>query len=209
MRVLGYGRVSTEDQAVYGASLDAQRENLWEWCNRKNAELVDFVADEGYSAKDLDRPGVIELLERLDAGEADVLLVTKLDRLSRSVLDFANLMSRSRMGSWSIVCLDVGVDTSTASGEVVANVLASFAQFERRLISERTKAALAVKKAQGVHCGRPRVVPDEVRERVAALRNDGMTFRDIADLFNEERVPTGHGGKQWWGSSVRSVVCAR
>lgn len=90
-------------------------------------------------------------LEAVEGGQADALCVAKLDRLSRSLLDFAGLMERSRKRGWSLVALDLGVDTSTPSGEMMASVLATFAQFERRLIGERTRAALAEKRARAGH----------------------------------------------------------
>ena len=96
-------------------------------------------------------------LEAIEAGTAEGLVVAKLDRLSRSLLDFAALMERGRKRGWNLIALDLGVDTSTPSGEMMASVLATFAQqFERRLIGQRTKDALAVKRSQGVVLGRPR-----------------------------------------------------
>lgn len=91
----------------------------------------------------------------LQRGDACTLVVSKLDRLSRSLVQFAELMERSRRKGWSLVALDLGVDTSTPAGEMMASVLASFAQYERRLIGQRTRDALAVKREQGVRLGRP------------------------------------------------------
>lgn len=205
MRVLGYIRVSTDEQAESGAGMEAQRQALEAACERSGYGLVGIVEDGGYSAKDLNRPGISQALERLAGGEADALMVAKLDRLSRSVLDFAGLVARARKEGWALICLDLGVDTSTASGEVMANVLAAFAQFERRLIGERTKAALAVKKAEGVVLGRPRTVTDETRRLVDELREDGWTFQQIAAFLTAAGAPTAHGGDRWWPSTVRSV----
>ena len=85
--------------------------------------------------------------------QANTLVVAKLDRLSRSMLDFAKVMETSQKQGWALVALDVQVDTTTSSGEAMANMLAVFSQFERRLISERTKQALAQKRAAGVRLG--------------------------------------------------------
>jgi DNA invertase Pin-like site-specific DNA recombinase len=109
------------------------------------------------------RPGVQEALRVLEAKQASALVVAKLDRLSRSMLDFTALMGTAQKQSWALVALDCAVDTSTPTGEAMANMLATFAQFERRLISQRTKEALAVKRAQGVRLGRPPVLPAAVR----------------------------------------------
>ena len=130
-------------------------------------------------------------------------MVAKLDRLSRSLLDFAALMEDARTGGWSLVILDVGVDTTSPSGEMIANVMATFAQFERRLIGQRTKDALAVKKGQGVRLGRPRSIGDDVIARIEEERAAGKSLRAIAEGLNEEKVPTAHGGRQWHTSTVR------
>ena len=90
-------------------------------------------------AKDLKRPGVQEALRALKAGEGEALVVAKLDRLSRSMIDFTGLMGRAQKEGWALVALDCAVDTTTPAGEAMAHMLATFAQFERRLISQRTK----------------------------------------------------------------------
>ena len=101
-------------------------------------------------------------------------MVAKLDRLSRSLLDFAALMEQARKRGWNLIALDLGVDTSTPAGEMMASVLATFAQFERRLIGQRTKDALAVKRAQGVVLGRPREIPGSTVERIRELHDAGL-----------------------------------
>ena len=208
MRVLGYARVSTNEQAASGAGLSVQEASIRAACESRGYELADFVADEGFSAKDLCRPGIEGALLRLKNGEVDGLMVAKLDRLSRSVLDFATLVERARKEGWALICLDLGVDTSTAAGEVMANVLAAFAQFERRLISERTKAALAVKKAEGVIIGRPRVTPAWVHAEAVHMRRAGLSYGVIAQHFMDDEVPTSHGGQMWHRSTVKAL-CSR
>ena len=89
-------------------------------------------------------------------------------------------MERGRKRGWSLVALDLGVDTSTPSGEMMASVLATFAQFERRLIGQRTRDALAIKRAQGVKLGRPREISDQVVERIGNLHATGLTVAAIA-----------------------------
>jgi len=205
LRVLGYLRVSTIEQAANGAGLDAQRASIAAESERRGWS-VQWIEDRGYSAKDLRRPGIREALAALGAGEADALVVAKLDRLSRSLLDFSGLVERSRRERWQLVALDLGVDTSTPSGEMLANVLASFAQFERRLIGQRTAEALRVRKAAGVRLGRPRALPDDVRHRIASERRAGATLAAIAERLNRDAVPTGHGADRWSPSSVAWVV---
>jgi DNA invertase Pin-like site-specific DNA recombinase len=151
MRVIGYVRVSTEEQAMSGAGLEAQRRAITAECRRRGWELVETIEDRGYSAKDLRRPGVQEALRTLGAGGAKALVVAKLDRLSRSMIDFAAVMAKAQKQNWALVALDVAVDSSTPAGEAMVHMLATFAQFERRLIAQRTREALAVKKAPA--CG--------------------------------------------------------
>jgi len=206
MRVIGYVRVLTEEQAMSGAGLEAQRAAIAREARRRGWELVETIEDRGYSAKDLRRPGVQEALRALEAGDAKALVVAKLDRLSRSMLDFASLMATAQKQQWALVALDVAVDTSTPAGEMLVNVLATFSQFERRLIGQRTKEALAAKKAQGVRLGRPPVLPQRVVRRIERERARGNSLQKIADALNAAAVPTAHGGARWHASTVRGVL---
>src|SRR5450755_4080182 len=198
MRVVGYVRVSTEEQGASGAGLAVQRASIEEECGRRGWTLVTIIEDAGYSAKDLRRPGVKLALETLQQGGASGLVVAKLDRLSRSMLDFTAIMATAQKQGWALVALDCAVDTSTPAGEAMANVLATFAQFERRLISQRTRDALAIKRAQGVQLGRRRELADTVVARIVADRTSGSTLAAIADRLNAEQIPTAHGGARWW-----------
>ena len=207
-KVIAYTRVSTDEQADSRAGLDAQRAAILAEAERRGWQEADltFVEDAGYSGKDLNRPGIAAALDALRHHRADALVVSKLDRLSRSMLDFAGLMDRASREKWALVALDVGVDTTTPQGEMVAAVMAVFAQFERRLIGERTKAALAVKKAAGVRLGRPRLIPGDIVARIVAERSSGATLRAIADGLNRDEVPTAMRGRQWWVATVQGVL---
>jgi DNA invertase Pin-like site-specific DNA recombinase len=114
-------------------------------------------------------------------------------------------METARKQGWAVIALDLGVDTSTPAGEMLANVLASFAQYERRLISQRTKDALAQLKAQGVVLGRPRVVSDATAAFIARERAAGATWRACALALTAAGVPTAHGGARWYASTVRAI----
>ena len=205
MQVLGYVRVSTDEQRRSAAGLEAQRQAIFRECQRRGWELVEVVEDAGYSARDLRRPGVQAAIAELARGKADALVVAKLDRLSRSMIDFTALMAKAQKQGWALVALDCAVDTTTPAGEAMANVLATFAQFERRLIGQRTREALAAKRAQGVRLGRPRTVPRKVRDRIARERRAGASLASIAEGLNRDGVPTGQGGRQWWPATVRSI----
>ena len=206
MQVLGYVRVSTDEQSRSGAGIEAQRAAIEGECQRRGWQLLDTIEDRGFSAKDLKRPGIQTALETLQAGCADALVVGKLDRLSRSMLDFTDLMAKAQKQSWALVALDCAVDTTTPAGEAMANVLATFAQFERRLIGQRTRDALAARKAQGVRLGRPRSVPPEVVNRIRRERRRGKSLAAVAEALTTSGVATAHGGERWWPSTVRAVL---
>jgi DNA invertase Pin-like site-specific DNA recombinase len=208
MQVIGYVRVSTDEQTNSGAGLAAQRAAIKAECKRRGWQLVDVIEDAGYSAKDLKRPGVQIALDTLEQHAASGLVVAKLDRLSRSMLDFTAIMARASKQGWALVALDCAVDTTTPAGEAMANVLATFAQFERRLIGQRTREALAAKRAAGVRLGRPLSLSATVRERIATEHKAGHSLATIADVLNAERVPTAQGGRQWWPSTVRAALRA-
>jgi DNA invertase Pin-like site-specific DNA recombinase len=204
-RVLAYSRVSTDEQGKSGLGLNAQVEAIRTEAQRRGWTDLRYLSDDGHSAKSLDRPAIQEALGILAAGEADILVVSKLDRLSRSLLDFASLMERSQREGWALVALDLGVDTSTAAGEMMAHVMASFAQFERRLISERTSAALEAAKRRGQRLGRPILTPEPVRRRIAREKARGRTLQAIADRLNADQVATA-SGKPWGTSSVQKIL---
>jgi DNA invertase Pin-like site-specific DNA recombinase len=204
--VLGYCRVSTEEQAASGAGLAAQRAAIRGEAERRGWQLVEVIEDAGFSGANLHRPGIATALEALKAHRADALVVAKLDRLSRSMLDFAGVRARSTKEGWALIALDVGVDTSTPAGEAMAHVLATFSQFERRLIGERTREALAAKRRAGVRLGRPRQVSQDVVDRIGRERHGGATLAAIADGLISDGVPTAQGGRRWHASTVRSVL---
>jgi DNA invertase Pin-like site-specific DNA recombinase len=207
MRVITYIRVSTDGQVTSGAGLDAQIEAVTREIEHRGWTLTAAHRDEGLSGATMRRPGLMAALDALDRGEADVLMVSKLDRLSRSIIDGAQIMERARRGGWAVVALDLGVDTTTPSGEMVASVILSMSQYERRLISDRTRVALAAKKAAGVKIGRPRSLPDDVRARIVRERtHERMSLAEIARRLTAEGVPTAQGGRRWYPSTVRNIV---
>ena len=205
MQVLGYVRVSTDEQSDSGAGLEAQRRAIAAECKRRGWKLVEVIEDAGFSAKDLKRPGIQAALQALESGDAKALVAAKLDRLSRSMIDFTALMATAQKQGWALVALDCAVDTTTPAGEAMANVLATFAQFERRLIALRTREALAVKRSQGVRLGRPPTLDPKTVSRIRRERRRGKTLAAIAAGLAEDQVPTAHGGR-WHAATVRAVL---
>lgn len=204
-KALTYLRVSTDEQAASGLGLDAQRATLAQALKAREWRHVAELADEGLSGKDMRRPALTQALAMLDRGEADALVVAKLDRLSRSVPDFGRLMERAKRKGWAIVALDLGVDTSTPAGELVANVMASVAQWERQVIARRTSDALQAKKAKGARLGRPVTLDPKVRARIVRERKAGRSFQVIAEKLTADGIPTARGGR-WHAETVRGIV---
>ncbi|MEA2495773.1 MAG: hypothetical protein QOJ29_3684 [Thermoleophilaceae bacterium] len=208
MRVIGYVRVSTEEQALSGLGLDAQRHALREAFKRRDGQqLVTILADEGYSGKDLNRPALHDALERIASGKADALAVLKLDRLTRNSSDLGELIDWFEYARAGVIALDFeGLDTTKASGKMIATVLVAVAQWERDSTAERTSMALAALRARGKPTGRPAVADrPELADRIREMRQT-MTLQGIADALNADGVPTIRGGSMWRPSSVESAA---
>jgi DNA invertase Pin-like site-specific DNA recombinase len=203
--VVGYVRVSTDEQAVSGLGLAAQRAAIEAECARRGWALV-AIHEDALSGKNLDRPGMAAALAAVESDAASTIVVAKLDRLSRSLVDFASLMARAQAGQWNLIALDLGIDLATPAGEFLSNVMASAAQWERRVIGQRTRDALAVKRAQGVRLGRPQMISADLVARIRAAHKAGTGWSALARQLNDEGVPTAHGGTRWYPSTVRAVV---
>lgn len=221
MRVIGYTRVSTEDQSSNGVSLDAQREKLTAYCALYGLELVEVIEDAGASGKSLNRPGMIRALEMLRRGQVDGLVVAKLDRLTRNVGDFADLIEHyfSERAGRSLFSVADQVDTRTAGGRLVLNILISVAGWEREAISERTATALRHKKSRSevygpTPLGYARTSDDRLVEiadelatvrRVHELRAGGLSLAKIAAVLKQEGRATKNGGT-WHPVTVQKIL---
>lgn len=204
MRVVGYTRVSTEEQGDSRAGLEAQEAAIRAEVDRRGWELIDMRSDVASGKSMRGRGQLGTTLRDLAAGHADALVVAKLDRLSRSVLDFAHVMELAASEKWSVVVLDLGVDTTTPNGELVANIMISMAQWERRIIGERTKAALKAVRARGTHVGRKSNVSPETLRTIRTLRMAGLSWQKVADALEASGVPTSQGGR-WHAATVRRL----
>jgi DNA invertase Pin-like site-specific DNA recombinase len=198
-RVLGYAR------AGEGASLETQRAAIAAACVRRGWELV-RVEEDGTHGEKGGPPRLVRVLEAVRAGEAQALVVARLDRVARSASEAARLLERAKQEGWNLVALDLGLDLSTQAGKRVAHAFATVAQWERRLRSERTRAALARRRAQGGTLGTPRRAPPAAVDKVRNLRAQGLSLQAIADDLNRLRYPTARGGSRWRPSSVASVL---
>jgi DNA invertase Pin-like site-specific DNA recombinase len=145
--IVGYLRVSSEQQGADGYGLDAQAEAITRACEARGWEAPRLAREVASGAKD-NRPVLSEAVESV-ASVGGTLIVARLDRLSRSVGHFATLLDRSQREGWQLVTLDPAVDTTTAYGRAMAGMAAVFAQLERELISQRTREGLAAARARG------------------------------------------------------------
>lgn len=224
-RVIGYIRVSTSKQEKEGWSLDAQTVKLRAYATALELELVDVIVDAGISAKSLKRPGIQSALIRLEAGEADGLLVVKLDRLTRSVRDLGDLIEKYFGEKYQLLSVNDSIDTRSASGRLVLNVLMSVAQWEREAIGERTRAVMEHLRNEGIKLGaealgwrrveatddegRRVITPVEAEEmaisRATELRAQGLSLRAVAAKLSEEGFRTKRGGR-WAAETIRKIV---
>ena len=180
-RSICYVCVSTDEQRESGLGLAAQEEKCAGYAKAMGYIPTSTVSDAGVSgtvAPDA-RPGLGQALADLDAGRADILIAASLSRIGRKVLDVVTLAERAERAGWSLVVLDLSLDTRSSVGKFCLAMLAAVAQLERDQISERTKAALGVKRAQGArlehpvseatrHAGRRTVELDAAAARAAA-----------------------------------------
>lgn len=197
-RAVAYIRVSTDKQAEHGVSLEAQRAKVEAYAALYDLELVGVEIDAGVSAKTIDRPALQAALAALKSGRADALLVCKLDRLTRSVRDLGDLVDRFfASGKWSLMSVGEQIDTRTAAGRLVLNVLASVAQWEREATGERTSAAMQHKARQGEYVGGK--VPYGY-----ALADDGVR---LVAVEHEHRVIRRVRELRGAGKSLRAIAC--
>ena len=220
-RVVGYVRVSTEQQASEGISLEAQKGKIAAWCQLSSHELTGLYVDAGLSGKRADnRP---ELQKALDAVTecGGILLVYSLSRLARSTKDTLAISDRLEKSGADLVSLSEKIDTTSAAGKMVFRMLAVLAEFERDLVSERTVAALQCKRSRG---GRMGQVPfgftvgidgdtlveasheQQVIQSVMKLRQDGHTLRAIAEQLTVDKVPNKSGRIRWNTTQIHRLL---
>lgn len=206
MKALIYTRVSTEEQGISRNGLESQLATCQEYSRRMGFEVAEVIEEVVSGAKMTNRPLFIGALARLKAGDANVLVVSKLDRLSRSVSDLCYLLEVSEKEGWSLVILDLNIDCTTSSGRMQAQIQATFAEFERRRIGERTKDGLAIAKSKGKKLGGSKpVIPAETVEVIAFLRLVNLSLRSIAEVLNKE-LGTTPTGKAWSAGSIDWVL---
>lgn len=204
MTTYGYSRVSTSEQGASGLGLDAQAATIQQAASARGLEVGELFTDVASGASRKRRPQLEAVLAVLESG--DVLIAARLDRLSRSVSDLSGIADLASAGGWSLVLCDVNVDTSTGSGRFVLHALSAVSELERALVSERTKAALAIARERGTLLGRPQLISDETRQLISKLRNSGMSWRAVSAELERLSVPTATGGTRWYAATARRMA---
>lgn len=230
-RAVAYIRVSTDKQAEEGLSLETQVAQVRAYAGLYGIDLVAPAGGEGpsqpflmddLSAKSLDRPGLQRVLAMLRSGEADAVIVTKLDRLTRSVRDLATLLEEHfAEGGSQLFSVSEQIDTRTAGGRLVLNILASVSQWEREVIGERTKAVMQHMKRQGRYVGgrvpygrrlEGDVLVDFATEQLTIesareLRKSGLSLRAVGAALTRHGIRPRCGGT-WSAMQVKRLVAA-
>lgn len=222
MIILGYARVSTQEQATEGWSLDAQESRIRGWADAMGHEVLDVIRDEGVSGTKLlaDRPGGAKVAALLDARRpgAEAVVVVRTDRLGRDAAEQLALLKRFRSGKVGLVAIAQQIDLATPHGRAMAQIGAIFNELERALIAERTAEALGELRHQGRAWNHPpfgwravegRLEADEDEQetlvRAHELRAEGHGYATIGTLLTQEGRRTKRGGP-WQAMSVRSVL---
>src|ERR1700737_742702 len=208
MRAIGYARVSTDKQADHGVSLEAQEAKIRAMATVQGAAVIELIVDGGESAKDLKRPGMERLLTLVDERKVDTVIIAKLDRLTRSVKDLAELLERFQRRGVSLVSVAESLDTGSAAGRLVINIMTAVSQWEREAIGERTRDAMRHKRSNGERVGNiqfgyrlsadgKHLEEDPGEQAVLAeirrLRCEGSTLRGIAATLNHRAYRTRRG----------------
>src|SRR5271165_2206959 len=207
MKTVGYIRVSTDKQADRGVSLDAQAEKIRAMAVVQGGELLDIIVD-AESAKSLNRPGMTRLPELVDSGDVQAVIVAKLDRLKRSVKDLCTLLERFERHGVALVSVAESLDTGSAAGRLVLNIMTAVSQWEREAIGERTRDAMSHKRTNGERVGNiqfgyrlgadgkhlePDPAEQSVLQEIRQLRQSGHTMRGIAATLNHRARRTRRG----------------
>ena len=206
MRAVTYARVSTGRQAESGLSIEDQADRMRSELQRRGWSLLAEHVDAGRSGRTgTTRPALTAALDTLSTGDANALVVAKLDRLARSTIQLARIMHRAETEDWSLVILSPELDTSTPAGRLTATVLGAVAEYESELIAERARMTHRALRSHGRRSGQPPVLADPTRLEIASRRADGEALAAIAADLNNRGEPTARGGR-WHPSTIAHVA---
>ena len=211
-----YTRVSTEDQAREGFSLPEQRERLEAFCKFKDYEIYDYYEDAVISAKTGNkRPEFDRMFEDVKSGKINAVVALKLDRISRSVRDWENIMTFLEKYNADLICDNDDINTTTANGKMISRIMISVSQNEIERTSERTKIGLsgAIKNGNipghtplGYKRENKKLVPDvltkDIIVRMYQLYFEGNSYQKIANIFNEEKILN----RKWRDNTILEMI---
>jgi DNA invertase Pin-like site-specific DNA recombinase len=205
-RAVGYASVSAADD-LNNADLKVQVRLIQEACQRRGLTLVKIVRDvESHASADLRRPGLTYALDRLASRDASCLVISSLERLTRTAANLGALLGWLTECDARLIVIDLDLDTGTEEGRLGARALATVGGLERRKLEERTRKGLEAARHMR-RSGRPAVSDlPSLKQRIADMRAQGMTLQAIADTLNAEAVPTLRGGAEWRPSSVQAAA---
>jgi len=201
-----YTRVSTDEQGESGLGLEAQERTALDYCQRNGLEVV-RIEREVMSGKSMKKR--VALQAALDAcanGDAGLVVASNVSRLARSIRDLSEMLETAERKGYGIAAVDTGLDTSTPAGKMVFQILGVAAEYERAMISDRTKKALASAKARGTQLGRPATMSSEVVSNIIEMYKAQKSLRAIASTLNEQGVATTQGGAKWHASTISKVI---
>jgi DNA invertase Pin-like site-specific DNA recombinase len=219
-KTVAYVRVSSEKQADLGVSLDAQQQKVAAYASLYDLDLVEVIVDAGESAKTLERPGLQRALAMLKSKKVDALLVVKLDRLTRSVGDLGRLIETYfAPGKAALLSVSEQIDTRSATGRMVLNILASVSQWEREIIAERTSDAMRYKQSQGEYIGGrapygfdlvdgeliPNDFEQDVIQQAKRLRESGLSLNAVAKELEKFGIKT-RSNKVFDATQIKRMV---
>lgn len=219
---VGYIRVSTDEQARIGISLDVQEAKIKDYARLNDLELSKIIRDEGESGKNLRRPGVLDIISMVKNKQIEGIIVYKLDRLSRRVIDTLNLIEQFDKSGVAFHSITEKIDTKSAAGKFFITILSALAQMERDLISERTKGALNYKRSKGGCAGNAPygyrkvgekkysmlvIDKDEmpILSKIKKMRQGGVSYSGIATHLNLKDIKTRNGGI-WYAETIKSIL---
>jgi site-specific DNA recombinase len=219
MKAIGYSRVSTDEQAKHGVSLDNQAEQIKKYCHGEGFELIRMIEDAGISGgKNRARPGFIQLLDAVDQHRVDVIVIYSLERLSRDMLTLLSLERLLADQDIQLHTIDGRINTSTPDGFMSFAMKAFMGEMERRQVKHRTRKAMQYKKDQGQVVGsipygykrtgdtlKPIKTEQDNIKRAVDLHATGARLADIIRIFNSEGRKT-RSGKDWNSQQVKRIL---
>jgi site-specific DNA recombinase len=178
-----YIRVSTQDQAQHGFSLDAQEDSLQNYAKVLGYEIFKIYRDEGKSAKDLNRPEMINLLKDAQERKFQAIFIYKLDRFSRSLKDL--ILTIDKLKEWGIdfISLQDKIETASASGKLMFQIIGAFAEFERNIIGDRTKFGMERKAKEGGFITKAPRGYKLVNKQLITNNEDSQKIKEIFEEF--------------------------